>query len=283
MSKCRKAFTLVELLVVIGIIALLISILLPALQRARQAAVTVQCASNLRQCLLGFEQYGQDNNNHIIIFTVQGGGYGSWPRWMCQGAYASIWTSMGGNFDTPATSHAYISYSAALCPGNVNYASDEVQAANDTLNQNIAYGIRDAGAYQNSPFETLIAYDGKNPYTYGAGASQWYSWLQNLNHIGHGNQYTFAQSSPSTTVMMADTASNWSDPTLFGHNYSEFFDTGGSGYGGYLATPHPNNTANVGFYDGHVEQMQAQDIHNNTSSRPQYFLNSSLQVFTLTN
>ncbi|MEA2711715.1 MAG: hypothetical protein QOF78_4316 [Phycisphaerales bacterium] len=70
MSKQNKAFTLVELLVVIGIIAVLIGILLPTLSRARQAADKIKCASQLRQIGQFSAMYAGQYNNFLPLGYV---------------------------------------------------------------------------------------------------------------------------------------------------------------------------------------------------------------------
>jgi prepilin-type N-terminal cleavage/methylation domain-containing protein/prepilin-type processing-associated H-X9-DG protein len=92
----NRGFTLAEMLVVIGIIGVLLSLLLPALNRVRDSAKSVKCLSNLRQIGEALEMYANDHNGCLVpgdyIGYVDGfaqPGAGSWADILVDGNYLS--------------------------------------------------------------------------------------------------------------------------------------------------------------------------------------------------
>ncbi|MCA9269840.1 MAG: DUF1559 domain-containing protein [Planctomycetales bacterium] len=98
----RAAFTLVELLVVIAIIGILVSLLLPAVQSARESARRMQCTNNLKQVGLALHAYETANKENFPIGAVGGNAKGMWsyilPYMEQQNIYDKLGLS-GGAYD----------------------------------------------------------------------------------------------------------------------------------------------------------------------------------------
>jgi prepilin-type N-terminal cleavage/methylation domain-containing protein/prepilin-type processing-associated H-X9-DG protein len=84
----RRAFTLVELLVVIAVLAVLASLLLPALARSKDSARRIQCVSNIRQLGLAAMMYWEDNGGQAFAYrgAFTNGGDVFWFGWLERGS-----------------------------------------------------------------------------------------------------------------------------------------------------------------------------------------------------
>ncbi len=186
--RTRSAFTLVELLVVIGIISVLISILLPALNFARQEAIKVQCLSNLHQIGLAMSMYSANNHGDIVPQEYSAG----LNNWAC----ILVGTNFLPNLNNRNATDGINLKSALICP-----------ATNGQIGR-IDYG---AGATPDVPTGT----------PFGAPFSGWLTGTSGPVAFGDpkGSAVWRCQSSMTTIMTPAALAQNWTwVDTAYGYN-----------------------------------------------------------------
>jgi prepilin-type processing-associated H-X9-DG protein len=174
-SRARSsAFSLVELLVVIGIITLLISILLPTLSKARQEAARIQCLSNLRQLAAAAQHYAIANRtypaSHYYVTNVSGTYTYDWDWCYAPGSPPTpglLWLGEkqvpvnkcpvweGRQFSNPGAPYCGYNY-------NVSYVGGEPQFGDPTQTSSAIKCIPARSGTISHPSETALFGDAQN-------------------------------------------------------------------------------------------------------------------------
>lgn len=127
-------FTLIELLVVIAIIALLIGILVPALQKVRRQARAVMCRTNLKQWGMVLALYTEDHEGRLVIAS------GNNAKWFFRGAWLP-----DGDPNRPPVFQGIVTKGIALCPAAVTVRPGPATGGGGGGGLGVSYKIRNKG------------------------------------------------------------------------------------------------------------------------------------------
>ena len=287
-------FTLVELLVVIGIIAVLIGILLPALNKARRSAKTTQCTSNMRQVAGAMLMYINDNKGKFPADYISKGDPAAYTDgWFWAAELVHQRYIYAPNiYKNGSTTKTFDQASVFMCPegltaedwgtsGSGNAGSNQGNWPTDPKNNGYVYG-----GLPNPRADGQPAYDVATWYQLAARIS---GYTSNYARTGTNNPpFVFFDSSKGAisaqvadqgyTRTLADIKKS-SVMVMIGEAANVNWDTNGTGTApngyvcnmprlgarhGQLSANHDNAYTNFAFFDGHVSLFPTQPIEDLT-------------------